>query len=309
MKMLVVGAGSVGGYFGGKLAAIGRDVTFLARPGRASQLADGLVIRAEERPQVIPVKVITVGQVTGTYDVIFLAVKAYQLAAAVDDLAPCMNGSTIILPVLNGMQHMDVLRSRFGDSRVIGGVAIIATSLDEHGWILDQGRFHYLGFGEFSGAKTDRLLALEGFLSGADFDTRLSADIEREMWEKWAMLAGLGAITCLMDGDIGEVARAPGGKSIVGRLFGEITETIAASWQPLSPAFKAQTLALLTDEASNQTSSMFRDLKSGHRIEADQIIGDLLARAAARGVLTPLLSAVLVRLKVYEDRLARRPRS
>jgi len=305
--MLVVGAGSVGGYFGGKLAAAGRDVTFLARPDRARQLADGLTILAKERRLIIPVKVISAAQGTDTFDVIFLAVKSYQLAAALDDLAPYLHADTIVLPVLNGMKHMDVLRSRFGPSRVIGGVAKVATALDAKGWILDQGNFHYLAFGEWSGARTDRVLALEGFLSGAEFDAKLSAEIEREMWEKWAMLAGLGAVTCLMDGDIGAIARASGGRSVVECLFGEITETIAASWSPLSDTFKSQTLSLLTNVSSNQTSSMFRDLKSRHHIEADQIIGDLIARATASEVPTPLLLAVFVRLNVYENSLTKLP--
>jgi 2-dehydropantoate 2-reductase len=301
MRALVVGAGSVGGYFGGRLAAAGREVSFLVRPQRATQLAAGLTISSQGHDSLIPVKLVRTGETGGAFDVIVLAVKAYQLAGAIEDFAPCVNDATMILPVLNGMKHMDALRSRFGAARVLGGVARIATSLDEQGRILDQASFHDLSYGEWSGERSGRILALDEFMRGAGFDARLSADIEREMWEKWAMLASLGAVTCLMDGDVGRIARTPDGPEFVHALFAEVVATIAAAWRPLADPFRSQVLALLTDKSSSLTSSMYRDMKAGHRIEADQIIGDLVRRARASAVATPLLSTVLVRLKMYEQ--------
>jgi 2-dehydropantoate 2-reductase len=192
-------------------------------------------------------------------------------------------------------------RRLLGAVRVLGGVARIASTLDERGRILDQANFHDLSYGEWSGERSARIVALDQFMKGAGFDARLSTDIEREMWEKWAMLASLGAVTCLMDGDIGQVARAPGGIDFVQALVGEVATVVARGWRPLSDSFKSQVLSLLTDGASSLTSSMYRDMKAGARVEADQIIGDLVSRAAAHGVATPLLSTVLVRLKVYEQ--------
>jgi 2-dehydropantoate 2-reductase len=306
MKALIVGAGSVGGYFGGRLAAAGRDVSFLVRPRRAKELADGLVISRQGEETVIPVKLLVAGEAGGEFALVLLACKAYQLEGAIADIAAYVSGRSAILPVLNGMRHMDVLRSRFGADRVLGGVARIAASLDERGRVLDQANFHDLSYGEWSGEASARIRAIDGFMSGAGFDARLSTDIEREMWEKWAMLASLGAITCAMDADIGQVARTAGGIDFVEALLAEVMTTIAAAWRPLSDAFKSRTLALLTDRSSSLTSSMYRDLKAGQRIEADQIIGDLVSRAAAHGVVTPLLKAVLVRLKVYEQQLVAR---
>ena len=302
MRALVVGAGSVGGYFGGRLAAAGREVSFLVRSHRASQLARGLTISSQGQEATIPVKLVLAGDPAGEFDVILLAVKAYQLESAMEDLVPYVSERTMVLPVLNGMKHMDALRSRFGESRIIGGVARIATSLDEQGRILDQASFHDLSYGEWSGAKSGRILALDEFMRAAGFDARLSTEIEREMWEKWAMLASLGAVTCLMDADIGSVARAPDGTEFVRRLFAEVVATIGAAWGALADPFKSQVVALLTDTNSTLTSSMYRDMKAGHRIEADQIIGDLVRRAAAKAVATPLLSTALVRLNVYEQR-------
>jgi 2-dehydropantoate 2-reductase len=300
MRALIVGAGSVGGYFGGRLAAAGRDVTFLVRPRRATQLASGLTILSNGQEAVVPIKVICAGEAAAEFDVILLAVKAYQLDGAIEDFGSYVSHQTVILPVLNGMKHMDTLRSRFGALHVIGGLAKISTSLDERGRILDQASFRDLAYGEWTGEKSRRILALDQFMKVAGFDARLSTEIEREMWEKWAMLASLGAITCLMDGDIGQVARAPGGAGFVRSLFEEVVATIAATWRPLNEPFKSKALSFLADRASTLTASMYRDMKSGHRVEADQIIGDLVTRGSGKGVSTPLLSAALTRLKIYE---------
>jgi 2-dehydropantoate 2-reductase len=302
VRALVVGAGSVGGYFGARLAAMGRDVTFLVRPRRASQLAQGLTIISKGQETTVPVKVITTREAAPEFDVIFLAVKAYQLDAAIEDFGAYVTERSMILPVLNGMKHMDILRSRFGPPHVIGGVARIASTLDERGRILDQADFHDLIYGEWSGETSTRILALDHFMTGAGFEARLSTDIQRDMWEKWAMLASLAAITCLMDGDVGQVVRAPDGLEFVNGLFAEVAAAVAAAWQPLSDPFKARVLSLLTDRGSSLTSSMYRDMKAGYRVEADQIVGDLVMRAAAKGIATPLLSAALTRLKVYEQR-------
>jgi 2-dehydropantoate 2-reductase len=291
----------VGGYFGGRLAAAGRDVVFLVRPSRAAQLAQGLMIVNQGQSEVIPVKVTTAGAASEEFDLILLAVKAYQLESAITDFGPYVSGRTMMLPVLNGMKHIDTLRSRFGRSHVIGGVAMIATSLDEQGRILDEGTIHRLTYGEYSGERSERIRALDGFLKDAGFDARLSEEIERELWEKWAMLASVGAITCLMDGNIGDVARTSGGPEFVTALFAEVVAVIDAAWRPLSDAFKAKIHSQLADTKSRQTSSMYRDMKASHRIEADQIIGDLVARAAEKAIATPLLSALLVRLKIYEQ--------
>lgn len=161
MRALVVGAGSVGGYFGGRLAAAGRDVTFLVRARRAAQLSDGLTIVSKDQETKISVKLTTAGRVPENFDVILLAVKAYQLDGAIEELSTYVSERTMILPVLNGMRHMDILRSRFGPSHVIGGLAKIATTLDERGRILDQADFHDLAYGEWSGESTPRIVALD----------------------------------------------------------------------------------------------------------------------------------------------------
>jgi 2-dehydropantoate 2-reductase len=300
MKLLIVGAGSVGGYFGARLAAAGRDVTFLVRPRRAGQLSRGLTIRTNGSDTVVPVKVIVGAERGGPFDAILLAVKAYQLADALEEIRKHAGADTMILPVLNGMKHIDTLRAQFGRHRVIGGFAQIVTSVDEEGRIVDQGAFHDLVYGEWDGTQTERILELDRHLQGAGFSARLSAHIEREMWEKWAFLSSMAAITCLMYADIGQVARTDAGPRFAESLFAEVAAVIAAAGQPLSDGFRKRTLSLLTDRTSTLTSSMFRDMKAGRPVELDQIVGDLIARGSAQGLSTPLLASVLARLQVYE---------
>ncbi len=302
MRLLVVGAGGVGGYFGARLAAAGREVVFLVRPSRAAQLAHGITLRTGNEDTVIPVSFLVTGQSGERFDAILLAVKAYQLQGGIDAIRPHVGAHTMILPVLNGMRHLDELRTQFGADAVIGGLAQIVTSVDEEGRIVDQGMFHDLVYGEWNGARTSRIEALDQHLGGAGFNARLSLQIEREMWEKWAFLSSMAAVTCLMGGTVGQVARTSGGTAFVESLFAEVAATVAAAGQPLSQGFRSRTLSLLTDHSSTLTSSMFRDMQAGRPVEAEQIIGDLIARAAPQAVATPLLESVMVRLQVYQQR-------
>src|SRR5580704_12767233 len=138
MRILIVGAGAVGGYFGGRLAQAGRDVTFLVRPRRAEQIQDqGLRILSPYHGNfTVRPKTITAAQIASPYDIIFLSVKSYDLAAAINDLAPAVGQQTVIIPVLNGMHHMDVLTQKFGEHAVLGGVCFVATEIDSQGRIV-----------------------------------------------------------------------------------------------------------------------------------------------------------------------------
>ena len=206
MRILIVGAGAVGGYFGGRLAEAGRDVTFLVRPSRAKQLGqDGLRIISPHGNAVITPKLIGAEQIDTPYDLVLLSVKAYALEAAMNDFAAAVGSETMILPVLNGMRHIDLLAKRFGEHSVIGGVCLVAAEIDGEGRIVQLADFQHLVYGERNGETTPRLKTLDATLQGAGFDARLSTDIMQAMWEKWVQLASLGAITCLMRGTIGEI--------------------------------------------------------------------------------------------------------
>ncbi|MFG1461605.1 2-dehydropantoate 2-reductase [Xanthobacter sp. DSM 24535] len=303
MRILVVGAGSTGGYFGGRLAQAGRDVSFLVRPARAAQLSErGLEIASPHGDLTVRPQIVTADRIPDPFDVVLLSVKAFALEGALADIAPAVGPQTMILPVLNGMKHMDVLTARFGAERVLGGVCKIIGRLDEAGRIVQMTPLHELIYGEVSGARTARIAALDAVLQGAGFDARLSDRILQDMWEKWVFLAALGAITCLMRGTIGEVAATGDGKAVALAIAAECAAIATASGYPPSPALLASSQALLTADGSPMTSSMYRDLVAGNAVEVDQILGDLIVRARALGVSVPLLEAANVALGVYANR-------
>ncbi|HEY0234192.1 MAG TPA: ketopantoate reductase C-terminal domain-containing protein, partial [Afipia sp.] len=209
----------------------------------------------------------------------------------------------MILPVLNGMRQVDAITERFGSKALTGCVCKVATHLDGEGRIVQMNKLQDFAYGEMSGEVTDRIRRLDTQMQGAGFDARLSADIELEMWEKWALLSSLGGITCLARGNIGEVVATPGGVEFASGIFDEVTSIIGAVGRKPSDVFLKQSRALLTLRDSVQTSSMYRDLEKGYPLEACQIIGDLLQRAQKSKIAAPLLSAVFVNLSVYQNRL------
>jgi 2-dehydropantoate 2-reductase len=183
MRILVVGAGAVGGYFGGRLIQAGRDVTFLVLPRRAEEIrAQGLRILSPMHGDfTVRPKTITAAQIASPYDVIFLSVKSYGLAAAIDDFAPAVGPPTAIIPVLNGMHHMDALAQRFGEHAVLGGVCYVSTEIDSQGRIIQLAGFQSLTYGEPDRKKTARIEAVHQEFSGAGFEAAISGDISRDM--------------------------------------------------------------------------------------------------------------------------------
>ncbi len=302
MKILVVGAGAVGGYFGGRLVQAGRDVTFLVRPKRAEQIqAQGLrILSSTHGDFTVRPRVITAVQIRSPYDVIFLSVKSYGLAAAIDDFAPAVGPQTVIIPVLNGMLHMDVLRQRFGEKSVLGGVCFVATEIDAQDRIIQLAEFQSLLYGELNGKKTSRIEAVHDAFRGAGFDAAISGEILQDMWQKWVWLASVGAVACLLDGNLGEIVAVPGGAELILSLFHECAAIAGACGYPLSEAFLAEKSPLLTAPGSTLTSSMYRDLREQAPVEVDSILGDLLERGSKHGVSAPLLQAAFIRLAIYQ---------
>jgi 2-dehydropantoate 2-reductase len=307
MRILIVGAGAVGGYFGGRLAQAGRDVTFLVRPSRAKQLSqDGLRIISPHGDAVLTPKLISADEMDTPYDLVFLSVKAYALETAMSDFAAAVGPETMILPVLNGMRHIDLLTKRFGEHAVIGGVCLVATEIDAEGRIVQLAEMQQLLYGERNGETTPRLQTLDATLQGAGFDARLSMDITQAMWEKWVQLASLGAITCLMRGAIGEIVAAPGGAELSLEVLDESVAVATACGHKPSETFLSRNAAAMTAPGSQLTSSMYRDLRKGAPVEVDHILGDFIERGGAHGVATPLLKAAFVNLRVYQERLPKR---
>ncbi|CAE6717033.1 MULTISPECIES: 2-dehydropantoate 2-reductase [Paraburkholderia] len=309
MRILVVGAGAVGGYFGGRLAAAGQDVTFLVRPGRAEKLArDGLIINSARGNLALrDVKTILAGVAAEPFDLVLLSCKAYSLDDAIDSFAPLVGESTLILPMLNGMRHIDVLKEKFGASRVLGGQCVIAATLSPEQHIMHLNETHAITFGELEGGTSERVEAIADAMADANFDAVVSDNILLRMWEKWVFLATLAASTCLMRGSVGDILAAPDGKRIIENLLGECRGVAEHTGFTMGPDFDARaTQTLFTP--SPLTASMLRDVENHSHTEADHILGDLISRGgdAQKGEHgLSLLRIAYSHLKTYEARQAR----
>uniref|UniRef100_Q02B99 2-dehydropantoate 2-reductase n=1 Tax=Solibacter usitatus (strain Ellin6076) TaxID=234267 RepID=Q02B99_SOLUE len=302
MRTLVIGAGAVGGYFGGRLLQAQRDVTFLVRPGRARELANsGLQIRSASGNAVIAAPpTIFAKDLADPFDLVLLSCKAYDLESAISSMAPAVGPNTAILPLLNGMRHLNILDASFGPSRVLGGRCLIAATLNKQRQIVHLNNNHALTFGERDGSMSDRVIAIGALMNGALFDHQASPHILLEMWEKWTFLATLAGSTCLFRGAVGDICAAPGGSEFVMRLFEECRSIAEVEGFPPSPAFLERSRSILTEAGSPLTASMLRDIEAGAPIEADHIIGDLLNR-----VEKPMLRIAFSALKTYEARRSR----
>ena len=307
MRILVVGAGATGGYFGGRLLEAGRDVTFLVRERRAAQLArHGLRIHSACGDALIEAPpTLTAGTLREPFDLVLLSCKAWDLPQAIADVAPAVGEHTTVLPVLNGMRQLDLLDARFGAARVLGGMCSIAATLDDEGGIRHLNTMHTLCFGERDGSASARFEAIAAAMACGRFDDHASTHVLQDMWDKWFFLASLAGITCLLRATVGDIMAAPGGRDATLALLEECRSTAAAcGWEPSAKALQRAS-AMLTETGSTLSASMLRDLEHGGRVEADHVIGDLLARAQAHGVATPLLRLAHVHLKTYEVRRAR----
>jgi 2-dehydropantoate 2-reductase len=303
MRLLVVGAGAVGGYFGGRLAQAGRDVTFLVRPQRASQLRErGLEIVSPHGNATLKPKVVTRDELSEPDDLVLLTVKNYGLEGALDDIAAAVGADTLIMPTLNGLHHLDALKAKFGESHVLGGVCIVAATLDAQGRVVQLTGMEKLVYGELDGSSSARLEEVDRTLQGAGFDARASSNILLEMWEKWVFIAALGGITCLVRGTIGEIVAAPRGSELALAIHEECIAVATASGYAPRPAAIARTRATLTEAGSSLASSLYRDLQKGAPLEADAILGDLCERGEAAGLKLPLLSAAYAQLSIYESK-------
>jgi len=304
MKILIVGAGAVGGYFGARLAQAGRDVTFLVRPARAQQLQkDGLHILSPHGDLTLKPQTITSSEISHHYDVIFVSVKAQALDQAIKDMAPAVGPGTMIYPVLNGMRHMETLSHAFGEQALLGGVCLVSTDLDDQGRIVQITPMQKLIYGERSGAITPRIQALDAAFRNAGFDTELSANITQAMWDKWVMIASLGLITSLLGGPIGEINAVPDGPQTALQALEECAAIAKACGFPTPEPFLENIRNQAATKDSKLTSSLYRDLQKGAPVEVDTILGDLVEQGHAHHIETPLLQAGCVRLRVYQNTL------
>jgi len=303
MRILVVGAGAIGGYFGGRLLQAGNDVTFLVRPRRAAELAAaGLVIKSPNGDVTLKnPPAVQADRLNEKFDVVLLSCKAFDLDDAIRAFAPAVGPQTSIVPLLNGMLHLDLLDGKFGRDRVLGGLCAIAVTLNDKREVVHLQPMQSLTFGERDGKMSDRVRAIAEVMASGKFGAVASETVLQDMWEKWVFLASLAASTCLMRASVGHILAAPAGKDFILGMLDECSAVAGAEGHAPRAPFLERTRGMLTAEGSPMTASMFRDIKVGAPVEADHVIGDLIRRGDAAKVPVPKLRTAYTHLKAYES--------
>jgi 2-dehydropantoate 2-reductase len=305
MRFLVVGAGAVGGYFGGRLVQKGEDVTFLVRPNRRKQLQErGLVIDSVHGGFQSQVKTLISGETDGQFDVILLSVKAYFLESAIEDMRPYVTERTLVLPLLNGYAHYAVLKEAFGAEKVLGGLCFLETTLNAQGDIIQTSPRHDVVFGEWNGGLSERAQAVYERMKDAAFNLVLSDQVQKDIWQKHIFISSLSALTTLMHAPIGPILEAPHGKELAERLVEEIVTIAKLAGAPVPEDIAARTMKTIYSLTYGMKSSMQRDMEKGLAVETDHLHGALLRLAEQKGRAAcefPILTSAHTHLKIYES--------
>ncbi|WP_026583234.1 ketopantoate reductase family protein [Bacillus sp. J33] len=302
MRILTVGAGAIGGYFGGRLAEKGEDVTFLVREKRKQQLEqEGLMAKSIHGDiKIAEPKTIKAGEQADDFDVILLSTKAYHLQGAIEDIRTYVSEETLIVPLLNGIAHMDVLIAAFGEEKVLGGLCFIETTLDENGKVIQTSPIHDFVFGERSGEKTERILRLQKAFFGTKANFRLSDHIEQEMWHKYLFISTLSGVTSLFRSPIGPIREEEFGLAAVKEVLKEASAIMRSIGAPLADGIEEAQVKKLNEIGYEMKSSLQRDMEKQQPTEADHFFGYLLDQAKTQGLETPVLAAIYANLKVFE---------
>lgn len=305
MRILSLGAGAIGGYFGGRLVQSGADVTFLVRPHRKDRLLnEGLRIESIYGDATVPVKACTKEEISHQSDLILLTCKAYDLPAAIDTIRPAVGPDTAVLPLLNGLAHIDVLNREFGKERVLGGLAKIAVTVTPEGVIKHLNDWRYVTFGEQTGDMSERVLALKSAFERSGVIPSAVPDIMQKMWEKLVHLTTIAGMTCIMRASVGEIARTEHGIELLNRFLDSNAEIAKREGFAPPAAFLSEYRALCSDKTSPYTASMLRDIERKGPVEADHILGFMLQKAQTHGLDDTLHKMAFVHLKSYEERRA-----
>ena len=305
MRVLVLGAGGVGGYFGGRLMEAGGDVTFLVRDRRAQQLGKtGLVLRSPLGDFRAPAAVTTRSAVRPTFDLAVLSCKAYDLDSAIESVAAGLTPQGRVLPLLNGLAHLDALDAAFGRERVLGGLCHVSTTLGPEGEILHLNPFHRITFGERAGDRLPALATLETLYRQVGVEAFYSPEIMTRMWEKFAFLTTLAAMTCLMRSSIGAILATRDGRGFVLEMLETCRQIATAAGYPPSEADRILSVDLLTQPGSTLTSSMLRDMEHGGPTEAEHIVGHMVRLAEGFGIACVSLRLAYTHLQAHEHRRA-----
>lgn len=304
MKILIVGAGAVGALFGSSLHQHGADVRFLLRPARKALVdAQGLTLELPSGSSHVQPRTISAGELEGGYDLVVLTNKAPALESAITDVAPAVGEDTHILPLLNGLRHLDRLDQTFGQERVLGGIAKTIATQASPTHILVNNAHSSITVGARTESQQAKARAVWQLLADAGIDADLSDHVMDDMWDKFCRMASLGAANCLLQGTVGEYMRSRSGGQIALQLFRECTDTAQAAGHPMHPQAITGYQRVLTNPNSSFNSSMYRDMRAGLPIEGDHLVGDMMRRSEAAGLPSPMLAIANAVLQTYSAKL------
>jgi 2-dehydropantoate 2-reductase len=303
-KILVLGAGGTGGYFGGRLAESGADVTFLVREGRRKILSEqGLRIESPFGDAQVAVKTVLAPEVAPVYEAVILTCKAYDLDAAIATIAPAVAPNGYVLPFLNGIAHIDVLNETFGRHRVLGGTAKIQATIVPDGAIRQFNDWRTLTFGEQSGEMTERVRTLAALFEAAKgVEVFAVADIVQRMWDKLVHLSTAAAMTCLMRANVGEILRTPYGRELFLDQLRCGAAIAAANGHAPSASFMTSWEETFSQQDSQYSTSMLRDIERGGQTEVEHILGFMLDKAVKARIPCNTLLLAYTNVKAYEQR-------
>jgi 2-dehydropantoate 2-reductase len=302
MRVLVVGVGAVGGYFGARLNESGIDVTFLVREKRKKNILDnGLHIKSIHGDITFHPKMILKSDQKEEYDVILLATKSYHLKNGIEDIRSFVGEKTVIIPMLNGINHLSILQDTFSEEKVLGGLCFIESSLNENGMIIQTSPTHEFVFGELSGNKTDRIMFINEYFSKTNAQIRQSDSILKDMWHKYMFITGLSGVTTLFGSSIGPIRESEYGRELIAGLFKEIGSIMRAAKAPIANGVEEKQIEKVYEIPYNMKSSMQRDMEKGYKIEVDHLQGYLLSLAKKYNIETSYLKIVYTNLKKYEQ--------
>ncbi|MFL2654509.1 MAG: 2-dehydropantoate 2-reductase [Alphaproteobacteria bacterium] len=305
MKILVLGAGGVGGYFGGRMAEAGLDVTFLVRERRKHQLINnGLLVESKFGNISLSVKVITDNEIDCTFDLVLMSCKAYDLDIAINSILPAMGPDSVVLPVINGIRQIDVLREKFGQNNVLGGVCYVGANLDyETGIIEHFGDFHSIVFGEVDCNYTKYTHCFAELDAKVLFNIELKEKIMQTMWDKCAGQGALSSANIITRSVVGDITLGESGRQFLNNVFAEGQEICKANGYPMSQDVIKFYEKIFDTKGSPFATSMLRDLESGKVTEGEHIIGDLIKRADDHGISVPIMKCALAAIQTHEAKL------
>ncbi|WP_108659019.1 ketopantoate reductase family protein [Acuticoccus kandeliae] len=302
MKIMIMGAGAVGGYFGARLAASGEDVTFIARGAHLDAMrTNGLRIESPNGDLTVPVKATDDPAEAGTADLILFLVKLYDTDIGIEAIRPAVGEHTVVASFQNGVSAREALTAAFGARRTAGGTAYIAADVREPGVIRHSAAFARLVFGPYEDTDRAPLDAFAKAMEKAGASYELVDDISRRVWEKFVFLSAFSAITSLTRLPIGPILADPLSRELFTDAISESLAVAKVHEPTVSQDLIEANLNMVSNASPRMRSSMLDDLTRGKRLELPFLSGKVVELGAAAGIPTPVHRAAYAALSPWRD--------